>query len=138
MSSHVLPATSAWLCDLGHPVDEPSRNTLPQSSGPWEYVIIGAGMSGASLALHLAQSRGDQKTVDGNFCIVLEAREVSGGASGRNGGICHPRPDSAFEEKYVMHWDFTMIINCCSSTLDSLTIVSFSSLSTPCTVLSTQ
>ncbi len=45
-----------------------------------DVAIIGAGFTGLSAALHLAQ--------DGADVIVLEAQDVGWGASGRNGGFC--------------------------------------------------
>lgn len=50
-------------------------------------VIVGAGMTGCSLAFLLSQL--------GLESVVLDARGVSGGASGRNGGILVP--DTPFE-----------------------------------------
>jgi glycine/D-amino acid oxidase-like deaminating enzyme len=59
-------------------------------------VVVGAGFSGLSTALHLAER--------GVACVVLEASEVGGGASGRNNGQVIPtlsRPDpSAMVAKY--------------------------------------
>jgi glycine/D-amino acid oxidase-like deaminating enzyme len=55
-------------------------------SSPAEFsrvVVIGAGMSGASAAMHLAQQ--------GVSVTLMDARGVSGGATGRNGGfLCPP------------------------------------------------
>jgi len=53
----------------------PARGTLTA-----DVAIIGAGFTGLSAALHLAQ--------DGVDVIVLEAQDVGWGASGRNGGFC--------------------------------------------------
>jgi len=59
-------------------------------------VIIGAGFSGLSTALHLAERS--------TPCVVLESGEIGGGASGRNNGQVIPtlsRPDpSAMLAKY--------------------------------------
>ena len=60
-----------------------------------DYCVVGAGMTGCSFAYHASK-------LSGKTCVVLEAREVAGGASGRNGGISHPHqagPDSDFEQR---------------------------------------
>ncbi len=48
-----------------------------------EAAIIGGGYAGLSTALHLARDHGVQ-------AVVLEARRIGWGASGRNGGFCVP------------------------------------------------
>ncbi|THC93953.1 hypothetical protein EYZ11_006564 [Aspergillus tanneri] len=66
---------------------------LPQSA---DIVIIGSGMSGASVAytiLSECQALGEEKTV-----VVLEAREVCSGATGRNGGHLKCSPYSLYSE----------------------------------------
>ncbi|KAL4807759.1 FAD dependent oxidoreductase [Aspergillus unguis] len=76
-----------WRTEL-HQHDE-LRTTpeLPQQS---DIVIIGAGLSGISLAYHLykqlAHSDQPQPSI-----TILEARQICSGATGRNGG--HLRPD---------------------------------------------
>lgn len=62
-------------------------NTLPiphrkpvSRSGVADVVVIGAGFTGLSAALHLAQA--------GISVTVLEAKHIGWGASGRNGGFC--------------------------------------------------
>ncbi len=58
------------------------RATYPAASGDLtcDVVVIGAGFTGISAALHLAQ--------DGVDVIVLDAEFPGWGASGRNGGFC--------------------------------------------------
>ncbi|HVY13621.1 MAG TPA: FAD-binding oxidoreductase, partial [Rhodopila sp.] len=47
-----------------------------------DFAIIGAGFTGLSTALHLAEA--------GREVVVIEAREPGWGASGRNGGQVNP------------------------------------------------
>lgn len=61
----------------------PARVTPPlRESGTYDVVIVGAGYTGLSTALHLAER--------GVSVCVLEAREPGWGASGRNGGQVNP------------------------------------------------
>ena len=74
------PLPSFWLTSLA-PTDLcPVAAALPAEA---EFAIIGGGLTGASAALHLVE--GGAKGV-----VLLEARELAGGATGRNGGICIP------------------------------------------------
>jgi glycine/D-amino acid oxidase-like deaminating enzyme len=50
-----------------------------------DVVIVGAGFTGLSAALHLAEA--------GLSVVVLEAKEIGWGASGRNGGQVNPAFD---------------------------------------------
>ncbi len=61
-------------------LDEP-REPLPSVTldGHPDVVVVGAGVTGCSAALHLAEA--------GLRVRVFDAREVAGGASGRNGGF---------------------------------------------------
>lgn len=49
------------------------------SSGSWDVVVVGGGVSGCAAAWHLACA--------GARVALLEARSIAGGASGRNGGF---------------------------------------------------
>lgn len=49
-------------------------------------VIIGAGMTGASVAHHVAQLEPERAA----RTLVVDARGAAGGATGRNGGMCAP------------------------------------------------
>ncbi|MCQ0091428.1 FAD-dependent oxidoreductase [Roseovarius sp. M141] len=64
-----------WPTTVESAVNSPAHGTLSA-----DVAIIGAGFTGLSAALHLAESGAD--------VIVLEARDVGWGASGRNGGFC--------------------------------------------------
>ena len=80
----VTPTPSWWLDRLAAaaPLDR-----LPASA---DVVIIGGGMTGCATAHWLHRSLGQD-------CLVLDARGVAGGATGRNGGHLWPRPESTFE-----------------------------------------
>ncbi len=90
-------ARSAWINELNMEdggLDKVVVSEFPSTNGDvfhCDYLIIGAGMTGSSLAYHISR-QGSNKT-----CCVVDARHISGGASGRNGGISHPRPDRPFE-----------------------------------------
>ncbi|GAB7348467.1 hypothetical protein MBLNU459_g6881t1 [Dothideomycetes sp. NU459] len=71
------PTTSYWQ-DPPDPIAEHRSTTeLPPTA---DYVIIGSGISGASIAYHLLE-RDPSASI-----IMLEARTASSGATGRNGG----------------------------------------------------
>jgi gamma-glutamylputrescine oxidase len=53
--------------------------TAPTTPQHVDTVIIGAGLIGSYLALRLSEEQRD--------ILVLDARHVAGGASGRNGGL---------------------------------------------------
>ena len=68
-----MPTTSYWL-------DEPAPpRTAAHLDGPVDVAIVGGGITGCSCALALAEA--------GLRVRLFEAREVAGGASGRNGGF---------------------------------------------------
>jgi gamma-glutamylputrescine oxidase len=67
-----------WYEATGNPV--PSRPPL-QGVAEADVCVVGAGFTGLSAALHLAQA--------GLRVVLVEARSVGGGASGRNGGQIH-------------------------------------------------
>ncbi|TVY20161.1 Gamma-glutamylputrescine oxidoreductase [Lachnellula arida] len=73
--NHTLPY---WRSDL-HEIDSyRSTEQLPQQC---DILIIGAGLSGVSTAYHLLDDNPSPPSI-----ILLEAREVCSGATGRNGG----------------------------------------------------
>jgi glycine/D-amino acid oxidase-like deaminating enzyme len=67
-----------------------ARARAQDVSGPLpedvDTVIIGAGMTGASVARHVAQLEPERAA----RTLVLDARGAAGGATGRNGGMCAP------------------------------------------------
>ena len=62
----------------------PSRQSLPALEGPCqtEVCIVGSGLAGLVLAQELVNHGVD--------VVLIEAREIGAGASGRNGGFCSP------------------------------------------------
>lgn len=69
-------------------IGEPIKNTdLPRDV---ETVIVGGGLAGLSCAIELAQN--------GREVVVLEARSVGDGASGRSGGQLWPGYNKSFSE----------------------------------------
>lgn len=75
------PTTPYWRSKL-HPIDSHRSTTdLPSHS---DVVIIGAGISGVSVAYHLSQA--DSADSRSPSILLLEARQVCSGATGRNGG----------------------------------------------------
>ncbi|KAK6431847.1 hypothetical protein LTR95_011989 [Oleoguttula sp. CCFEE 5521] len=75
------PTTPYWRTEL-HPIDEHrSTEQLPKDC---DIVIIGAGLSGVAAAYHLISKAGSNLP----SIVLLEARQVCSGATGRNGGHC--------------------------------------------------
>jgi gamma-glutamylputrescine oxidase len=68
-----VPSSSYWLAEPAAPV------VASVLDGPADVVVVGAGITGCSAALTLARA--------GVRVLVRDAREVAGGASGRNGGF---------------------------------------------------
>jgi glycine/D-amino acid oxidase-like deaminating enzyme len=69
---------SYWL-DTAKPAGDFRRGELPARA---DVVVVGAGLTGLSTALHLARQGAD--------VALLEANTVGWGASGRNGGMATP------------------------------------------------
>ncbi|RMY59516.1 hypothetical protein D0863_11908 [Hortaea werneckii] len=80
--SNIMPVDNYtvpyWRCEL-HPVDDHrSTELLPSEC---DVVIIGSGMAGVVTAYHLCeQTEGNEPSI-----LMLEARQVCSGATGRNG-----------------------------------------------------
>jgi gamma-glutamylputrescine oxidase len=68
-----VPTTSYWLSE---PYEALPRKTLP---GPPDVAVVGGGITGCSCALALGEA--------GMRVRLYDAREIAGGASGRNGGF---------------------------------------------------
>jgi gamma-glutamylputrescine oxidase len=73
VGSAPVPTTSYWLTE---PYEPPQQVTL---AGPADVAVVGAGITGCTCALTLAEA--------GLRVRLYDAREVAGGASGRNGGF---------------------------------------------------
>lgn len=84
---------SYWLVDPPYPelVNIQSLE-LPQTA---DVAIIGSGIAGASIARSLMHER-RRRNVDTQKVIVLEARQLSSGATARNGGHIKPVPYESF------------------------------------------
>jgi glycine/D-amino acid oxidase-like deaminating enzyme len=101
---HQTPGPSPWLEELGPADDVASETDLP---GHADVVIVGAGMTGCSLAYHLcttsSMDNGAATSVLGgggvgiHSVVCIDGRCISGGASGRNGGIMWPCMDEGFQ-----------------------------------------
>jgi gamma-glutamylputrescine oxidase len=79
-----VSTTSLWLKE---PRDDLPR---PRSEGRAEVVVIGGGVTGCSCALTLAER--------GVRVRLYEAREIAGGASGRNGGFALRGATTPYDE----------------------------------------
>lgn len=80
-----------WRSQL-HPID--SHRSTPDLPTECDIAIIGAGMSGAALAYHLTKDRPPVPKDETPSIVILEAREVCSGATGRNGGHVKSKTDS--------------------------------------------
>ena len=91
----VTAGPSPWLSELSAATDSvASKDTLPSHA---DVVIIGAGMTGCSLAYHLVNTSPPGKQAHPDSIVCIDGRGISGGASGRNGGIMWPCTDEPFE-----------------------------------------
>lgn len=82
MSSAELGFTRSLWSATAEPAPDTAMLTASEDA---DVVIIGAGFTGLSAALHLAEA--------GKSVVVVEAKEIGWGASGRNGGQVNPAFD---------------------------------------------
>lgn len=80
------PVPSFWTSTPGELDNHRSTPELPSTS---DVVIIGGGFAGVATAYHILQDNPSPPSI-----MLLEARTVCGGATGRNGG--HVKPDTYF------------------------------------------
>jgi gamma-glutamylputrescine oxidase len=80
--------TSSYWLDEEWPEPAPTRRT-----GPVEVAVIGGGVTGCACALALAEA--------GRRVRLYEARQIAGGASGRNGGFALRGGAPAYDEARV-------------------------------------
>lgn len=77
----------------GHPLAYyQSRSELPQSA---HIVVIGAGLTGAAAAYHLADSAREGAREGSRLVVVLDQGDPAGEASGRNGGNFELIPENS-------------------------------------------
>lgn len=81
------PVASFWNAEKRPLDDHRTTPNLPETS---DIVIIGAGFAGVATAYHLLKDNPNPP----NSIVLLEARSVCSGATGRNGG--HVKPDTYF------------------------------------------
>jgi glycine/D-amino acid oxidase-like deaminating enzyme len=80
-------------------LDEPRQPLPVVNRGDVDVVVIGGGVTGCSCALTLAEH--------GVRVRLLEAREIAGGASGRNGGFALRGGAMPYEHRWADLWRLT-------------------------------
>ncbi|KAF2645197.1 FAD dependent oxidoreductase [Massarina eburnea CBS 473.64] len=80
------PLPSYWhspKSPLANVIEPETENTAP----PYDYAIVGSGISGAMIAYNLLHSASNtNSTSNPPRIVMIEAREICSGATGRNGG----------------------------------------------------
>ncbi|KAI5480114.1 hypothetical protein MNV49_001774 [Pseudohyphozyma bogoriensis] len=86
---HPKPMLSYWLANMrASPLlGYRSSEQLPKEA---ELVIVGSGMSGVATAYHILTAENSPYAGRPGSIVMLEAREICSGATGRNGGHCRP------------------------------------------------
>lgn len=77
------PTSAYWQTEPPHELANHQSATLPTEV---DVAIIGSGMTGISTAYHLLQQQQNLRVT------ILEARSLTSGATGRNGGHCKEDP----------------------------------------------
>jgi hypothetical protein len=97
---HPRPCLSIWQRSTRHNalLNEGRASDLPPTA---DAIVIGSGISGALTALELLSSPNGPKNV-----VMLEAREVVSGATGRNAGHC--RPGAQYEYSVRFRSEFSL------------------------------
>ncbi|KAK1596704.1 FAD dependent oxidoreductase [Colletotrichum navitas] len=92
---HEKPSSPYWLDDPPFPELKDMRSEmLPREA---DVVIVGSGITGVAVARSLfAAVRGGGDNGDGPKVVVLEARSLCAGATGRNGGHLKGSPHELF------------------------------------------
>jgi len=85
------PSRSWWLDNLPGDLVPPPCTALPTTA---DVVIVGAGLTGCATAFWLQR-------LYGRSSVIVDARGLAGGATGRNGGHLWPNPKSDFERTTV-------------------------------------
>ncbi|KAK7065001.1 hypothetical protein R3P38DRAFT_2827471 [Favolaschia claudopus] len=94
---HPNPSRSYW-CSPSSSLDSPPKDaTLPEYA---DVVIIGSGISGTAIARTLLDSQkgSDADVKEPLRVVMLEARDVCSGATGRNGGHISPNTYQDYAE----------------------------------------
>ncbi|KIR71019.1 hypothetical protein I310_05433 [Cryptococcus deuterogattii CA1014] len=102
---------SLWLQTVRNSplLNHRTTEELPKEA---EVVIIGSGISGSLCALSLLQSPHPPKSV-----VILEARELCSGATGRNAGHCKPDQWRGFT-RYQKRHNTEQALKVCRSLMD--------------------
>jgi hypothetical protein len=88
------PTQTYWLKDPPFPqLANASSLKLPQTA---DVAIIGSGIAGAAIARSLLHERRRRNDDTNEKVVVLDARELSSGATARNGGHIKAAPYEAF------------------------------------------